>query len=230
MKIVIVHGQSHKQISYHMGRMMCDAMQPEDIKEFFLPKDMPHFCTGCQRCLDEGIQYCPHKELQPIIDAIMDADVLVFTTPVYCLRTTGSMKALLDHCFTLWMPHRPRKEMFIKQAIILSVGAGSGMGTAAKDIKTSLQYWGISKIQVYKVRGMAISWDSFREEGKKKMRKDFMRLAHKVRNRHTIKVSIKIKVIFYMMRIMHKKKMSGSELDYTYWNQQGWLEKERPWR
>lgn len=62
--------------------------------------------------------------MQPILNSMYEADLMIFTTPVYVMRTSGSMKAFLDHCFALWMNHQPDKRMFYKKAIIVSVGAG----------------------------------------------------------------------------------------------------------
>ena len=46
MKIVIIHGQSHKGSTYHSAHMLAEKIS-SDIKEFFLPKDFGEFCVGC---------------------------------------------------------------------------------------------------------------------------------------------------------------------------------------
>ena len=54
MKIVMIHGQNHKGSSYNIGRMIANKMScEEDIVEFFLPKDLDHFCLGCYACIDD---------------------------------------------------------------------------------------------------------------------------------------------------------------------------------
>lgn len=59
MKIVIIHGQSHKETSYHVGRALVDELEgKESIKEFFMPKHMPKFCTGCMECMNKGEEFC----------------------------------------------------------------------------------------------------------------------------------------------------------------------------
>jgi hypothetical protein len=68
MKVTIIHGQNHKESSYHAGRFFIDQLNDvEDIHEFFLPKDLPVFCMGCYRCMHEGEDNCPHYQyLKPI--------------------------------------------------------------------------------------------------------------------------------------------------------------------
>ena len=50
MKIVMIHGQNHKGSTYHIGRKIADKIGTEEIVEFFLPKDLNHFCVGCYAC------------------------------------------------------------------------------------------------------------------------------------------------------------------------------------
>ena len=48
MKVVLIHGQNHKGSSYNIGGMIANKIANEDeIVEFFLPKDLNHFCVGC---------------------------------------------------------------------------------------------------------------------------------------------------------------------------------------
>ncbi|MGG5460191.1 NAD(P)H-dependent oxidoreductase [Clostridium sp. B9] len=41
--------------------------------------------------------------------------------------------------------------------------------------------------------------------------------------------SIKVKGLFYAMRLMHKK-IELSKIDKDYWAEKGWLGKKRPWK
>jgi multimeric flavodoxin WrbA len=114
--------------------------------EFFLPEAIPKFCTGCQLCLGNPHEKCPHSEyVSPILNAILDADALVFTTPHYgaCSMTAG-MKNLLDHLDFLTMTVAPRAEVFHKKAFIITTAAGST--AAIKPIEKYLKNWGINRV------------------------------------------------------------------------------------
>lgn len=71
------------------------------------------------------------------------------TSPAYVFHVTGAMKALLDHFAYRWIPHRPAPEMFGKRAVIITQCLGSGAKSAAKDMKHSLSWWGISQIGIF---------------------------------------------------------------------------------
>ena len=80
-------------------------------------------------------------------------------------HTTGAMKAFLDHFAYRWMPHRPAPEMFGKRAVIITQCLGAGAKSAAKDIKHSLSWWGISKIGIFTGALMGdIVWDKLTEK------------------------------------------------------------------
>ncbi len=231
MKIVIIHGQSHKGASYHVGRTFIDQLEAkENITEFFLPKDLPHFCLGCYQCL-KSAEKCPHYEwVKPIVQSLEEADLLVFTTPVYCLRASAPMKSLLDHLFIQWISHRPKQEMYFKKAVIIAAGAGMGMKEAAKDIKTSLDFWGISNIQTYKMRSQAMSWEGVSEANKDKVKQDMKKMADRIKSRAVAGVSLKNKFMFNLMRNMQLKGWGACPEDKDYWMGKGWLGKDRPWK
>ena len=64
--------------------------------EFFLPKDLPVFCTGCTLCFSGLLEKCPNYQyVAPILDAIINADALIFATPHYgACSMPGAMKSL----------------------------------------------------------------------------------------------------------------------------------------
>ena len=48
MKIVMIHGQNHKGNTYYIANKIVENIDIEkDVTEFFLPRDLNHFCTGC---------------------------------------------------------------------------------------------------------------------------------------------------------------------------------------
>ena len=110
----------------------------------------------------KGEHTCKDAEyIQKISASLLEADLIVMTSPAYVMHTTGSMKALLDHFSYLWMPHRPAPEMFTKRAVIITQCLGAGAKSAAKDIKHSLSWWGISKITIFTGKLMrAIIWEN----------------------------------------------------------------------
>lgn len=230
MKIVIIHGQNHKGSSYNIGRMVVDKIQAEkDITEFFLPRDLNHFCVGCYNCVEDE-STCPfYEEKKKIMDAVEAADLLVFTTPTYGMRASAPMKSFIDMTFTYWMVHKPRKCMFEKKALVVSTAAGNGMKSAMKDITNTLLYWGVPYVKTYGVAVQAMNWKSVAEKKKEAIEKQTDKLASQLSNERKPRVGIKTKVLFAMMRMMQKAGMGSSPTEMQYWEEQGWFENGRPW-
>lgn len=231
MKIVLIHGQSHKGSSYHIGRMIADKITcDKEIIEFFLPKDLNHFCTGCYSCIDDDCK-CPfYAEKHRIMHEVEQADLLIFTTPTYCMRASASMKAFIDLTFTYWMVHRPRECMFGKKAVIVSTAAGMGTSSAIKDIATALEYWGVPQIVKYGISVQASGWDMVSDKNKAKIEKDTERIAGKLSDNRKPRVGIKTKMLFGIMRMMQNKGWGSSPAEKEYWQAKGWLDKSRPWK
>lgn len=229
MKITIIHGQSHKGSTYHIARMLAEKLTGQ-ITEFFLPRDFGQMCVGCANCFTKTETLCPHyKQLKLITDAIDEADVLIFESPVYVYHATGAMKTLLDHYGYRWMVHRPEEKMFQKQAVCISTAAGAGMKSTNKDMADSMFFWGVGKIYQYGVAVRAISFDGVDEKIKQKIDKKTTALADKIKkNSGKVKPGIKTKIFFNVMRMMQKS--GWNEADANYWKEKGWCEKARPWK
>lgn len=231
MKVVLIHGQNHKGSSYHIGRMIADKMQGiNEITEFFLPRDLNYFCLGCYNCIEDDAK-CPfYDDKRKIMDAVEAADVLIFTTPTYCMHASAPMKSFMDLTFTYWMVHRPRKCMFSKRAVVVSTAAGTGMKSAMKDITNTLFYWGVPYVKSYGVAVQAMSWDGVNEKKKAKIEKDTEKLARKLSVGKKPSVGIKTRFMFKVMGAMQSAGMGSSPVEKEYWEQNGWLGKKRPWK
>jgi len=233
MNITIIHGSERKGSTYNIAKLFVQNLISENdtVTEFFLPKDMGAFCIGCTSCFYKGEAYCPHfEQVEPIRLAIEQADVVIFTTPVYALRASGQMKALLDHFSFLFMTHRPNPKMFFKIAVIFSTGAGGGTRAAMKDISASLKFWGMERIYKFGAAVFASEWDQVSEKTKKKIKNRLNALLKKVRGKiGNVKPGLSTKLLFNAFRLFHKK-MAVCENDVLYWEKTGWLKNARPWR
>ncbi len=228
MKTVIISGQDHKGSTYHIARMLADKIGGE-TQEFFLPSDFGEFCTGCTGCFMRGEENCPHFEkLNPIAEAMDEADVIILNSPVYVYHVTGSMKAFLDHFVYRWMVHRPREQMFHKQGVCISTAAGGGMKSANRDMADSLFHWGIPKIYKYGMAVAAISWKKVSEEKRRAIDKKTSRMAEQIkRNDGHVKPNIHTKGFFMICRAVQKTGYNPK--DMGYWEEKGWLGPKRPW-
>lgn len=234
MNILMINGTMRKSSTYTIGKMVIDKIVKEEdtVTELFLPKDMPEFCKGCGMCFMESEKKCPDYLLymKRVTEMIDNADLLVFTSPVFVFHVTGQLKALLDHYGYRFMVHRPEGSMFKKQAVIISTAAGAGMRKAIRDIKDSLSWWGVSEIHTYGVAVRAVKWAGVSEEIKGKIQEQVERIAGNIkRDVNLVKTSLKTKLIFNVIRMLMKKGGMNAP-DVEYWQEKGWLGKGRPWK
>ena len=238
MKITVINGTEKHGITYKLKEVFLDQLRNEaEITEFYLPRDCPNFCIGCTVCFLEDEHKCKDAEyIQKIEKAILEADLLVFTSPAYVFHATGAMKAMLDHFGYRWMPHRPAKEMFGKRAVIITQCLGAGGKSAAKDIKDSLSWWGISNIRVCSFRLMGdIQWEKLSDKKKKQMTAKIVNTAGKIKQIDFTRpagTGMMTRLKFYAVRMMQTGlgKDNPEYTDYKYWKQNGWIDNKRPWK
>lgn len=233
MEITIIHGQSHKGSTYHITEMMKESLVNSDtaVHEYFMPQDTPSFCVGCYQCIQKGEEFCPQAEkVLMILDSMIRSDVVIIDSPAYCCEMTGQLKTLFDHFAFIWMPHRPRKEMFSKIGIVISTTAGAGARNVTKSIARQMFWWGIPKIYKINVTVNAAGWKEVPEKIKQKIIDRTENLSKRIkRKKGLVKPNIKTVVLFNFMRKMQKIN-TWNMLDKDYWKKKKWLEKSRPWR
>ena len=185
MKIAVINGQNHKGSTYHIGKQVADKLGGE-VTEFFLPRDFGDFCVGCTQCFLKSETLCPHYErLKKITEAMDEADVLIFTTPVYVYHCTGS------------------------------TAAGSGTKSANKDIADSMFFWGVPKTYRYGVNVRATNYSGVTDELKKKIDKKTTSIANKVKkNNGKVKAGLKTKGFFFIMRMIQKSGWNEADKNY----------------
>jgi multimeric flavodoxin WrbA len=231
MKITIIHGQNHIGSSCHIGRTLIEKLgtAANDVTEFFLPRDLNHFCLGCYSCIEKDTD-CPYfEEKNRIMESIEASDLLIFTTPTYCMHASAAMKSFFELTFIHWMPHRPLSCMFSKKAVVISTAAGSGTKTAVKDIADFLNFWGISSIKKYGLAVQAANWEQVSDKKKAKIDTDMTKMARSIQ-KSKAHVGLKTKGLFSIMRLMQVKNAGSGEADRSYWEKHGWLGKARPWK
>jgi len=234
MKITIINGSPRKGNTYAAAQILKNEMTAcGDIEftEFFLPQDLPEFCKGCFLCLEKSEQLCPHSMYTlPIVENLLAADALIFTTPVYVMQTPGAVKAFFDHFSWLFIVHRAHPNMFWKKAFVLSTTAGAGTKEAMKTIITNLKFWGINKIYSSGFAMRAIDWETvipkrrakFERQLKKSARRFYMDIASG--KKHSPYLFTRF--MFYFRRNMLKKEAASDEsasADLKHWQEQGWF-------
>lgn len=195
-----------------------------ELFEFHLPRDMPHICMGCGVCLGGKPEKCGgYPYLKPILQAFARSDLLVFCSPVYVYHTPGQMKTLLDHFGYRWMVHRFDAEMMKKQAVVIATAGGGGLKSAVKDIRDSLDFWGVAAHACHHAKRMGIQLEHTARfvppEIDPQGGKDGGRQSENCAKRLT--PSCKIRLMYRAFCFLHKNRKMN-ELDDRYWMEQGY--------
>ena len=238
MKITVINGTQKHGVTYNLKEVFLEPFRDAaQITEYYLPKDCPGFCAGCTNCFLKDEKECKDAEhVQKIEKSMLEADLLVFATPVYVYHSTGAMKNMLDHFGYRWMVHRPAKEMFGKRAVIITQCIGAGVRSTIKDVRDSLSWWGISYIRSCSFRLMTdIFWDNLPESKRAQMTSAVRKMAEKMKKidySRPARTGIITRCKFYAVRMLNKSITKGNTeaADAAYWKANGWLEEKRPWR
>lgn len=224
MKAVILHGQSHKGSTYHITKMLIDELniQEDNIKEFRVNDVKP--CVGCFTCIVKDEKLCPQADaIQPIIAAIVEADIVVAESPNYCMGMTGQMKIFFDHLAYRWISHRPEPSMKHKIGIAISTTAGIGAGTVTKQIRQQFFWWGIPITYRFSVSVAAMSWKEVKDKKKESIEKNIKQLVSKIKRKSgKVKPGIKSRFMFHIMK-MQQKGNTWNMVDKKHWETNGWI-------
>ena len=228
MKVVVFHGSPRKGNTYTATKLFMDELSrcgEVSYSEFFLPKDVPEFCMGCQLCLSNSREKCPHAcYIDPIYQKIMDADALVFATPHFgACSMSGGMKTLLDHLDFLTLTVAPRREIFSKKAFVLSTGTGSV--AAIQPIKKYLKNWGINRVYSIGIRMFIDKWDKMTADKQKKQEKIIRQAARKFYFVKKKAPYISSLFMYQMNKFILKKYVGEGNYPFEYWKANGYFDK-----
>lgn len=228
MKLAVFHGSPRKGNTYRATKIFLDELSKygdAQYSEFFLPGAMPEFCTGCQLCLGNPHEKCPHsKYVTPILNAIMDSDALVFTTPHFGASSmSSSLKNLLDHLDFLTLTVSPRSEIFRKKAFIITTSTGST--AAIKPIKKYLMNWGVNRVNSLGIRMFIDKWDKMPVSKQAKFEKGIRKAAHRFYGAPKRPPYISTVFMYYMSKFIVKKYIGKGNYPYEYWKENGYFDK-----
>lgn len=228
MKICAIYGTERKGCTWHIAQEVLSRLPEAEVTSFFLPRDCPDSCVSCFRCFNEENR-CYHSEAaRKILSAMLEADVILLTSPVYALHLTGQMKTFLDHYASMWMVHKPNGEMFRKRGVVIAAASGPVYRAALREMKDSLDFWGTARTYALGFALMEISWDRLSPRLKQKIARRAERTAARLR-RDAGGPGLKTRLLFHLTRLTHKYVWRDSS-DAKWWRAHGWLDRARPWK
>lgn len=143
MKIVVLMGSPRKGNTFRACEEFREHLQKVCNAEFeyiWLKDARIEPCKGCFVCFPQGEDKCPNRDddVHVIEQKMLDADGVIFASPVYSGNVSGLMKTFIDRIS--YTGHRPR--FFGKKAFFLVTTGILGAGYVLKYMKTIAWAWG----------------------------------------------------------------------------------------
>ena len=106
MKILVLNGSPKREKSdtMHMTRAFLDGMKetgPQDIHIIHAVDRHIEYCTGCFACMHNGGTCIHDDDMRPILEEILESDLLILSFPLYCYGMPAPLKAIIDRVLPL---------------------------------------------------------------------------------------------------------------------------------
>ncbi len=237
MKVSIINDGGRSESTRHCLQLFLQEISGPwelEVRELILPKDVPHYCHGCNSCTINGEDTCPHyMKMRPIVEALIEADLIIMASSVSDQgKVPVHLCTLFDHLNYMSIGHRPDPTMFKKVALTVTTAVtDTGLNYITKVMKNNLALWGVRRIITYKKIIHEIRWEELSDKKSMRIRREIGRKADKIRKALMRGDKLCYPMIrrfsFIMMREMIKKNSCNLH-DRNYWESQGWFGGNRP--
>lgn len=217
-------GNTYRIVSRIEERMK--ALGDVEFTYLFLKEAHLELCRGCWQCLSWGEERCPIKDDRERIERqILESDGVIFATPVYAMNMTALMKNFLDRfAYTL---HRPR--FFNQYTMIVCTTGALGLKETI-DRLSVIQFAGYNIVHT---KGFVTPPGPTSEKSRNKTQKGVVVAAETFYRTIEARKLLSPKLINLIafrgqqaaFSLAHQ--FSIGEADYCYFNEHGWLDKER---
>ncbi|MBE6015649.1 MAG: flavodoxin family protein [Lachnospiraceae bacterium] len=166
MKIAVFNGSPRKENTYALVQAFCEGAKEagHEVSEYHVGKMKIAGCLGCEYCHTKGEGNCVQKDdLEKIMPAYKEADMIVFASPIYYFTMTAQMEAAIQRVYCIGKPAKAKK------AVLLLSSASPGVyDSAIAQFKGYAAFTGIEAAGIITANG-----DENKSEAKLKEVRDF---------------------------------------------------------
>lgn len=135
-KVVVISssprkGQNSDTLCDEFVRGALDA--GHDAVKYFLEDIEFSSCKACYACKTPEMKCVQDDGIAPILEDMLEADVVVYATPVYYYEMCGTLKMFFDRCYPIFR-HLENQDYYIIMA------AGSNSGDALTGLKSFIGF------------------------------------------------------------------------------------------
>ncbi len=172
-------------------------------------------CRGCYTCILKGEDKCPLKDDRDmIIGKMLDADGVVFASPVYAIHVSSLMKSFIERIS--YYSHRPR--FYDKFASVMVTCSGYGGKDAAKYLESIFSSFGFnvaSSLELHFRPGKMP--EEQKTENREKTVEAFDTLIARIQKGERNKPSLGLLVPFTLFKEVSMLDRETMEADYEYY-------------
>jgi multimeric flavodoxin WrbA len=232
MKILAIIGSPKgKGNTYKITKKVEDSLNKlnDEIEfEYVFLKDINLLnCKGCYQCILKGEEFCPLRDERRLIEMkMLEADGVIFTTPVYAYNISWIMKNFIDRF--AYVCHRPR--FHGKKAMIIATTGAVGLDFVMFTLAMEIGTWGYNIVSKL---GVMCPPEKILEKQERKLQKKTDRDIEKASatfyfelNKEKVNKPSFISVLSFKLQKDAFSRKDKNLADYKYWKAKGWLEKE----
>ena len=151
MKIAVFNGSPRKENTYAMVQAFCEGAKAagHEVEEYHVGRMKIAGCLGCEHCHTKGEGTCIQKDdLEQIMPAYKEADMVVFASPIYYFTMTAQMEAAIQRVYCIGKPAKAKKA-----ALLLSSGSPGVYDSAIAQFKGYMAYTKIENAGIFTANG-----------------------------------------------------------------------------
>jgi len=151
MRIAVFNGSPRKENTYAMIQAFREGAEAagHEVEEYHVGKMKIAGCMGCMYCKTKGEGVCIQKDdLEKIMPAYKEADMIVFASPIYYFTMTAQIEAAIQRVFCIGKPAKAKRT-----ALLLSSGSPGVYDGAIAQMNGYCAYTGIELAGVITANG-----------------------------------------------------------------------------
>ncbi|MBR0455030.1 MAG: flavodoxin family protein [Firmicutes bacterium] len=151
MKIAVFNGSPRKENTTAMVQAFREGAEAagHEVEEYQVGKMKIAGCLGCEYCHTKGEGSCIQKDdFEKILPAYMEADMVVFASPIYYFTLTAQMEAAIQRVYCIGKPLKATKA-----AMLLSSGSPGVYDGAIAQFRGYMSFAGIEEAGIITANG-----------------------------------------------------------------------------
>lgn len=118
-KILILSGSPRKSGN---SDLLCDEFLRgaveggNDVEKIWIPGKKIGYCRACYYCKNHGGECCIKDDMADVLQQMLDADVIVLSSPVYFYSICAQLKTVFDRTVARWLEFKNKEFYYIMTA------------------------------------------------------------------------------------------------------------------